>query len=61
MADDFTCSLCKGTFKKSRSDEEALAEKEKEWGSIPIEECDTLCSDCYQLFINWYNSNKGNA
>ncbi len=47
MSDQYTCTICKGIFDKGWSDEEAAAEKEEIFGSVPLEECDLVCDDCF--------------
>lgn len=43
----YTCALCNQTFTKGWSDEEALAELEKEFPLMAIEHCAVVCDDCY--------------
>jgi len=49
MSEEFTCAVCEGVFNKGRSEEEALAEKDRLWGELPVEECDLVCDDCFKL------------
>lgn len=46
--EEFTCGMCQGTFTKSRSDDEAEAEKTALWGDIPLSECAVVCGDCFE-------------
>lgn len=46
---EFTCRVCERTFVQGSSDEEALAEKEKLFPDVPIEECVLVCEDCFRL------------
>ena len=43
--DKFTCCMCKHTFDKSWSDEEAEREYKSIWGSC--EKGGTVCDDCF--------------
>jgi uncharacterized protein with PIN domain len=45
----YTCAMCKETFEKGVSDEEAIAEMESHFGKVPIEELAVVCNDCYKL------------
>jgi|HubBroStandDraft_6_1064221.scaffolds.fasta_scaffold00134_64 hypothetical protein len=46
---DYICAMCGGTFEKSRSDEEALAEMKENFGDVPATEpLDIVCDDCFQ-------------
>jgi hypothetical protein len=54
MSDEFTCAHCRGTFKKGRSDEEAMAEcKENFSGAEITEGLDILCDHCFNEFMGW--------
>lgn len=44
----YTCSLCGGTFEMEWTDEEAVAEMNRDFGSIPLDQCKVVCDDCYQ-------------
>lgn len=46
---NFTCSACGLTFPKVRSDEEALAEYEANFGKAP--RGDVVCDDCHKEFM----------
>ena len=50
-SDEFQCSNCKEIFKKGRPDEEAIEEMNKNFGDKDLKDCDYLCNDCYNLFI----------
>lgn len=47
----YTCALCMKDFEGARSDEEAMAEKAALWGDIPVEECEVVCEDCFNLIM----------
>lgn len=51
----YTCAMCEGEFESQWTEAEAVAEKERDFGSVPLEECDQVCDDCYQE-INPKNS-----
>ena len=48
MSGDFTCSHCKLTFQKGRSDEEALSESAEKYGPAPMSMLAVICEDCFQ-------------
>lgn len=58
--------MCKGIFGKGLTDEEAAAEKERDFGNVPDECCVVICDDCYQgvrpdqhpVEIRKYNADK---
>jgi len=46
----FTCAGCGGTFETNRetwSDAHAMAEMEATYGSIPEDQREAVCDDCY--------------
>lgn len=45
----YTCAMCGGVFESDWSDEDALAEKDALWGDTPVDECDVVCDDCWQI------------
>lgn len=47
----YDCSMCGVTFESGWSHEEAIAEKERDFGDVSLEECDVVCDDCYQQVI----------
>ena len=51
----YVCAICKEKFTKGWSDKEAFAEKKELWGDLPIEECDIICDDCFNLkFVEYF-------
>lgn len=44
----YTCAMCSGEFESGWTEEEAIAELKRDFGSVPLEECDQVCDDCYQ-------------
>lgn len=48
MSDTYICKMCNKEFETDWSHEEAVEEKEKIFGDIPIEECDVVYDDCFQ-------------
>jgi len=44
----YRCEWCNGIFDKGWSDEEAMAEKERDFEAVPMEACAVVCDDCYQ-------------
>ena len=46
-ADTYTCAVCKETFEKGWCDDEAMEEAEEMFPSIPEDEMELVCDDCY--------------
>lgn len=44
----FKCAMCQQTFDKAWTDEEAEDELKETFGSIPVDQCDVVCDDCYK-------------
>ena len=40
--------MCEGEFESEWTEAEAIAEKERDFGSVPLEECDQVCDVCYK-------------
>jgi hypothetical protein len=40
--------MCEQECESGWSEAEAIAEKERDFGDVPLEECDQVCDDCYQ-------------
>jgi DNA-directed RNA polymerase subunit RPC12/RpoP len=55
MAENYTCANCGGTFEKTYSDEEAMAEMESNFSpeEIAAEGKAIVCDDCYKRFMTW--------
>lgn len=49
--DTYKCSLCGKTYKYAWSKEEAINEKNKNFGNIPIEDCAIICDPCYKIMM----------
>lgn len=49
--DEYTCALCKQTFTKGWSDEEALAELKLDFPGFATAECSLVCDGCYQQHV----------
>jgi hypothetical protein len=47
-ADAYTCADCGGTFPKGWSDEEAAAERDRDFPRLAEEDMVVVCDDCYQ-------------
>ena len=45
----FTCVLCKGTYEKLRSDEEAMAEALADFPGTDPAMVQPVCDECYQM------------
>lgn len=48
LDEEYTCAMCRNTYKRGWTDEEAWAEKE-EWSDAPKEKCVLVCDDCWQI------------
>ena len=48
MSEYFKCAVCKKTFKKGMTDEEAQEQLKKEFKGFEVEECDLVCDDCFK-------------
>ncbi len=44
----YTCALCKQTYTKAITDEEAMQETQQYWPETKQEECGVVCDDCWQ-------------
>lgn len=55
LGESYECSVCHGTFTKTRSDEEAYAEMAGLWKPIPgdDEEPGIVCDGCFQQVVAW--------
>jgi hypothetical protein len=49
----FTCAHCRKSFVSAWTQEEALAEKDRDYPQFPLEECAVLCDDCYRRYSEW--------
>ena len=56
MPDTFTCSICRGTFEKAWSDDEAKAEAAVNYPTTPFEDCGIVCDNCYHELPEWMRS-----
>jgi hypothetical protein len=54
----YICDECKGEFEYESdwSEEDALKEKENNFGNIPIENCGIVCDDCYNKIMQHINN-----
>ncbi len=53
----FTCEICRNTYRKARSDEDALDESAEVFGYLPTEEeRAVICDDCERAVIAWGKS-----
>ena len=44
---EFTCDMCRNTYEKEWTDDEAEAEMKEIWGVIPKEDRAIVCDDCF--------------
>lgn len=47
---EYRCAICRGVFVKGWSDEQAEQELAENFGD-PVEDCDLVCDDCYQMVL----------
>lgn len=54
--DDYTCTLCKGTFRTDWSEEESLQEFRRDFpvAASHLDAIETICGDCHEEFIRWW-------
>jgi endogenous inhibitor of DNA gyrase (YacG/DUF329 family) len=50
-AAEYTCARCKGTFLKGWTDEQASAEREQLFPSVPLKDCVEICDDCFRDIV----------
>jgi len=56
---EFTCSRCKITFTAGWTEEEAIAEREKDFPDTPQEQCVRVCEECYNKIMRaWRTRNN---
>jgi hypothetical protein len=67
IGESYICDCCGGTFVKTRSDEEALAEARSEWkpggeGDVSNPEDNAvICDDCFRELMEWAKVNAPEA
>ena len=62
IGESYTCGRCGGTFEKTWSDEEALAEAESLWTPETMaDEQAVICDDCFREFMEWAKVNAPEA
>lgn len=44
----YKCAVCEGVFEEGWSDEEAVAELNKDFPGFTKDQCDIVCEDCYK-------------
>jgi len=58
--DWYECEVCHGSFQKTRSDEEALAEARALYPAEHVarpEDQGTVCDDCFRIVFAWLRAN----
>lgn len=50
--DKYKCDMCGEVFKFVRSEEEAIQEKNNNFGNIPLSDCGIVCNFCYVKMFN---------
>lgn len=48
---EYKCELCKGVFKKTWTDKEALREMKDNFGKVPKKDRAIVCDDCYNALM----------
>ncbi len=51
LGDQYECSVCHGTFTKTWSDEEAMAEMAEMWAET--DDPQIVCDDCFHAVTAW--------
>jgi DNA-directed RNA polymerase subunit RPC12/RpoP len=51
MNETYTCAACDGIFSFDWTEEEAMAEKEENWGDMPMTDMVIVCDDCYRKIM----------
>jgi hypothetical protein len=51
MAEQFTCAVCRETFDKGWTDEEAAAELGEVFPGFEPDDCGVVCDDCYKKMM----------
>jgi DNA-directed RNA polymerase subunit RPC12/RpoP len=60
--ESYTCARCGGTFRKVRSDEDAMAEAESLWTPETMADPQAIvCDPCFREFIAWAKVNVPEA
>jgi hypothetical protein len=49
---EYICDMCKNKYEKLLTEEEAIAEKDKYFPDISLDECGIVCDDCYKSILN---------
>lgn len=44
----YTCAMCNGDFESEWTEAEAIAEKERDFVTVSLEDCGVICDNCYQ-------------
>lgn len=52
---EYKCAICGNIYTKTTSEEEILKEMKDNFGNVPINERVTVCDDCYEIFMAFYN------
>jgi len=52
IGDSYQCTICKGVFIKTLSEDQEIAQLEDEFGEgwMP-DDCDVVCDDCFQKYF----------
>jgi len=59
MADTYVCNVCRETFTKAWSDEEADDELRARFPGVDVTECELVCDDCDKLVMDWLYRPRG--
>jgi len=58
MTNSFQCANCGGTFETSRSEAEAIADRERDFPEFEQSDCCVICDDCYVKFNAWLEATR---
>jgi hypothetical protein len=48
---EYRCAVCGGVFTKGWSEEEAVAEMQRDFPDYDLEQCDVVCDGCYREIL----------
>lgn len=51
------CANCRKPLDHdARSEEQRLAELKKNFGNVPVTDCEVVCTECYKQILAWHRS-----
>ena len=55
ISKEYTCADCGEIFESARTEEEAVAEKDRLWGKISLDKCAIVCDDYFNNVMKHFN------